>query len=262
MMPLAARVNIIGNTTHEILKELGPRQENNQVFVIDSMRMKKINLYFAFCCLPSLLAIGCSRDPKVRRARFIDSGQKYMVKSEYEAASIQFRRAAQVDPTSAEAHYDLALSLGKLGRWQESYRELQATTQIDPRNVPGHLATAEMLAGMKQFDAARREIDLVLQIEPDNYDAHLLAGNTWLAQQQYKSALEEFDTCQRLKPDKGIGFVQAGAVYLRRGTYDDAVRVLNQAIEADAAFVPGYVYLAEAHRLQNNPEAEIAALLN
>lgn len=198
----------------------------------------------------------------MRRARFIDSGQKYMVKSEYEAASIQFRRAAQVDPTSAEAHYDLALSLGKLGRWQESYRELQATTQIDPRNVPGHLATAEMLAGMKQFDAARREIDLVLQIEPDNYDAHLLAGNTWLAQQQYKSALEEFDTCQRLKPDKGIGFVQAGAVYLRRGTYDDAVRVLNQAIEADAAFVPGYVYLAEAHRLQNNPEAEIAALLN
>src|SRR6185312_16155150 len=93
-----------------------------------------LSLVVAALCLS-----GCSRDPKVLCARFIESGNKYVAKSQYDAASIQFRRAVRANPNSAEAHYDLALSLGKLGRWTEAYRELQATTQVDPKHLAAHL---------------------------------------------------------------------------------------------------------------------------
>src|SRR5690242_19860033 len=113
----------------------------------------------------AVLATGCSRDPKLRRARLIESGQRYMEKSQYESASIQFRRAVQIDSRSADAHYHLASALAKMGSWQEAYRELRATTEIDPKNIPAHLDTAEFLLAGRQTAAARDEINQVLDLD-------------------------------------------------------------------------------------------------
>src|SRR6185437_8728810 len=150
----------------------------------------RYNRVLITCCWLALSLVGCSRDPKVRSARFVESGQRYMAKSQYEAASIQFRREVQANPGSAEAHYALASSLAKLGKWADAYRELQATIQVDDKNVPAHLASAEMLIAGRQNEAARQEIDKVLKIDGNNFQAHLLLGNTWFADRNYKQALD------------------------------------------------------------------------
>lgn len=203
---------------------------------------------------------GCSRDPKVRCARFIESGNKYVAKSQYDAASIQFRRAVRANPNSAEAHYNLALTLGKLGRWTEAFRELQATTQIDPKNIAAHLAAAEILIAAKQNSGAKQEINAVLAIDANNFDAHLLLGNAWLADQEYKSALEEFAICERLQPNNVLGFTQTGVAHLRENAYLDAQADLNHAIQLNPAFAPAYLYLAQTYRLQGNFKSEISTL--
>jgi len=212
-------------------------------------------LFFAALCLN-----GCSRDPKGRSARFIESGNKYVAKSQYDAASIQFRRAVQANPNSAEAHYDLALSLGKLTRWTEAYRELQATTQIDPKHIAAHLASAEILIAARQNSGARREVNAVLAIDANNFDAHLLLGNAWLAEQEYKSALDEFATCKRLQPNNPLGFTQAGVAHLRENRYVDAQADFHDAIGVNPAFAPAYLYLAQTYRLQGDSKSEIATL--
>jgi tetratricopeptide (TPR) repeat protein len=214
-----------------------------------------LSLVVAALCLS-----GCSRDPKVLCARFIESGNKYVAKSQYDAASIQFRRAVRANPNSAEAHYDLALSLGKLGRWTEAYRELQATTQVDPKHLAAHLASAEILIAAKQNSGARQELSAVLAIDANNFDAHLLLGNTWLTEQEYKSALDEFATCQRLQPNNPLGFTQAGVAHLRENRYVDAQTNLHHAIDVNPAFAPAYIYLAQTYRLQGDSKSEMSTL--
>lgn len=208
----------------------------------------------------ALCATGCTRDPKVRCARFIQSGNKYLAKSQYEAASIQFRRAVQANPNSAEAHYDLALALGKLGRWTEAYRELRATTQIEPKHIAAHLASAEILIAAKQNSDARQEINAALAADANSFDAHLLSGNAWLAEQEYKSALDEFTTCQHLQPNNPLAFTQAGIAHLRENSYAAAESDFHNAIEVNAAFAPAYIYLAQTYRLQNDSKSEISTL--
>jgi len=211
-------------------------------------------------CLAVLCLSACSRDPKVRCARFIESGNKYFAKSQYDAATIQFRRAVQANPNSAEAHYRLALSLGKLGRWTEAYRELQATTQVDPKHIAAHLASAEILIAAKQNSGARQEINAALAIDGNNFDAHLLSGNEWVAEEEYNSAIDEFATCQRLQPNNPLAFTQSGIVHVRENNYAAAESDLYHAIKVNPAFTPAYLYLAQTYRLQGDSNSEIATL--
>jgi len=61
----------------------------------------------AVCVLAALLT-GCSRDPNVRKQKYLESGQRYFDKGQYREAAIQFENAIQVDSRFADAHYKLA----------------------------------------------------------------------------------------------------------------------------------------------------------
>src|SRR5262249_3816748 len=82
------------------------------------------NIILSAIAMLVALVPGCPSDPVGRRQRLLESGQRYFDKSEYSAASIEFRKAIQVDPKSAEAHYRLGLTYWRLQNWQESYRSL------------------------------------------------------------------------------------------------------------------------------------------
>ena len=59
----------------------------------------------------AMLAIffaGCSRNPDVAKRKYLESGMKYMDQEKYDSATIQFKKALQIDPKYAEAHYQLA----------------------------------------------------------------------------------------------------------------------------------------------------------
>ena len=62
----------------------------------------------AVCVLAALLT-GCSRDPNVRKQKYLESGQRYFDKGQYREAEIQFENAIQVDSRFADAHYKLVI---------------------------------------------------------------------------------------------------------------------------------------------------------
>src|SRR5271170_6564793 len=77
---------------------------------------------------------GCSRDPNVRKQKYLESGERYFAKDQYAAASIQFRNALQVDPQFPAAHYQLARTYLKLQEWNNGYQELERTVELEPQN--------------------------------------------------------------------------------------------------------------------------------
>src|ERR1700721_3637492 len=92
----------------------------------------------AVCFLAALLT-GCSRDPNIRKQKYLESGQRYFDKGQYREAAIQFENAIQVDPRFADAHYKLALTAVKLQQWPGAYQELSTTIQIQPDQYAAHL---------------------------------------------------------------------------------------------------------------------------
>src|ERR1700694_510031 len=116
----------------------------------------------AVCVLAALLT-GCSKDPNVRKQKYLESGQRYYDKGQYREAEIQFENAIQVDSHFADAHYKLALAALKLQQWPTAYQELTTTIQIQPDQYAAHLDMANLLILGRQFNDAKEHLDLLAQ---------------------------------------------------------------------------------------------------
>ena len=65
------------------------------------------NRYFvamatALAAVLLIAATGCKGNPETAKKKYLESGQSYVEKKQYDAAVIQFKKAIQVDPKYAE----------------------------------------------------------------------------------------------------------------------------------------------------------------
>ena len=100
------------------------------------------------------LFAGCSRNPEVRKKKFLDSGNAYFDKGQYREANIEYQNAIQVDPKFADAHYRLAQSLMKQGDFSHAYQELVRAVEFDPSNWKAQLDLGNLLLAGRQFQQA------------------------------------------------------------------------------------------------------------
>ena len=107
------------------------------------MRPSSAFRLFVSLLLVSLL-LGCSRDPNVRKQKYLESGQRYFEKGKYREAAIQFSNAIQVDPRFAEGHYQLAQADLKLQQWMPAYQELGRTLELQPQHFQARLDLANL----------------------------------------------------------------------------------------------------------------------
>ena len=94
--------------------------------------------------LLAVALVGCSKNPDVAKKKYLESGMKYMEQEKYDSAIIQFRKAIQIDPKFADAHYQLAEADLKLQHNQEAFREMSQTVELDPNNFKARVALGGM----------------------------------------------------------------------------------------------------------------------
>src|SRR5579862_2631938 len=118
------------------------------------MRFPAIHKYCLLILAVALLA-GCSRDPNVRKQKYLNSGEKYFNKGKFQEAIIEYRNALDIDPRFAAAHYQLARAYMSSRNPDAAYRELQETVTIEPKNSDAQLELASLLVSGRQFDQAQ-----------------------------------------------------------------------------------------------------------
>src|SRR5579864_4946102 len=128
------------------------------------------------------LLVGCSRDPNVRKQKYLESGQRFYDKGKYHEAAIQFGNAVQVDPHYVDAHYQLARTYLKLQDWIRAYQELARTLEMQPENYRARLDIADLLIAFHSLPEAKEHIDLLLARQPKDPEAHIALAN-WNAAQ-------------------------------------------------------------------------------
>jgi len=210
----------------------------------------------------SILAVvaGCSHDPSVRRDKLIASAEQYYNKAQYDAASIQLRRAVQLDRRSAEAHYRLGLTYLKMGNPQGAYNELLTSLQLSPNHVGARLALAELMFTSHQSSHAREQVEYVLRQNSNNVSAHQLLGRIDAADKQYEEALRQFEQCQRLDPKNVSAIADAGLIQTVLRRYREAEASFQRAIDQNPSFVLAYLDAAQVYRIQNDSDDELKVL--
>jgi len=188
---------------------------------------------FVLAILAVTLFAGCSRDPNVRKQKYLASGKRYFEKKDYRAASIQFQNAIQIDPKYSDAHYQLALTDLQLRDWRGGYGELMRTIDLAPDNAQAQIVLGNLLLAARQFDQAQQHADLVLQKDPKNVDAHMLRAVALSQQQQTDASLKEMQTAIDLDPARAPSYLNMGALEINAKDAAAAEESFKKAVEVD-----------------------------
>jgi len=194
--------------------------------------------------------VGCSRDPNVRKQKYLESGKRYFEKGKYREAAIQYSNSLQVDSNFTAAHYELARTYMKMQSWNSAYDELMKTLRLDPNNLDAHLDLGNLLLAAKRLDRARDEASLVLAKDPNNAGAHALIANLKQAGGDSPAAIQEMQTAISLSPKKPEQYLNLGLLQIQARDLAAAEASFKKSVEIDPKYVNGVSALGTLYQMQ------------
>ncbi|MBZ5570382.1 MAG: tetratricopeptide repeat protein [Acidobacteriia bacterium] len=179
-----------------------------------------------------LLAIlpACSRDPNVRKQKFFQSGQRYFEKGQYHEAALQFGNALRIDPSYADAHYQLAQSCLKSQQWSCAFQEFSQTIELQPENSQARIELANLLIMGRNFPQAREQTDLLLKQWPNDPGVHVVVSNLLGNEGNFAGALTEMQKAIALDPNRWESFVSLGLLQVKNNQADAAETSFKSAV--------------------------------
>lgn len=210
----------------------------------DSKRMGRVS---AVACLTTaaLLAMGCTRDPNVRKVKYLESGKTYAAQGKEKEAVIQFSNAIKIDPRYAAAHFELAKMDLKLGSAMSAFTELRRTVALDPQNVEARIDLGQLLLSARQYPQSIEQAQAVLAINPKNADAYSLLSGTALATGDHEGALKNIQQALAIDPNRGAFHAQLGMIQgSNPAMTHEAEDQLRQAVTLDPKNAPAHIVLS------------------
>jgi tetratricopeptide (TPR) repeat protein len=214
----------------------------------------------------ALWLTGCSRDPNVRKQKYLDSGEKYFAQGNYREAAIQYANAIQIDSRLAQAHYDLGQAYLKLGDTNRAYQELSRTVELAPDNYRAHTDLANLLVTVRNPDGtppadtlkqAKAHLDILREAQPNTPETHEAWANYDAAQNQIAPAMQEMQQAISAGPNRSESYLLLAIFQLRSNLPEQAEDNFKKATEVDPKAMNAQLALGGFYQSRNRlPEAE------
>ena len=111
------------------------------------------------------------------------------------------RALVAVEPTNADAHYNLGMALSDLGEFDTAQLHLLKVIHLDPDNVNALVALGVALYRAGDPSAARRRLEQALALDPENGHAHRNLAAVLARSNERGPAIEHMRKAYRLLPD-------------------------------------------------------------
>jgi tetratricopeptide (TPR) repeat protein len=118
-----------------------------------------------------------------------------------EDAATAFRSALQLDPTLAEAHYQLAQLAERSGAPAAAEAGYRETLRYAPHHAAAHARLGLLLARANRLPEAAEQLQAAVRLAPGDVDARANLGNVFLLQGQPRDAITCYEEVLRVRPN-------------------------------------------------------------
>lgn len=183
-----------------------------------------------------------------------------MQKKSYELGLKVLNEGVRNLPQSPRIHYERALFLNNLERYDLARDDFETTKQLAPEGEFAFLADGQegLLGGnIPQAVRAARE---GVQRYPDNYILLQMLGEALIhagaapGQPDFREALAALEKSVALHPEYARSQTALGKLYLMENRVDDAIVHLEAARRLDPSETSVYSHLATAYRRKGEPQ--------
>jgi len=187
--------------------------------------------------MPGLTSADCLRLAKV----LLEDRQR-------DPAEVVLQHGIGMSPESAEAHYDLGLLLLDKSQFEDATRELGRAAQMDPESPPYSMRLAESLILWKHFGAALEFLMAVKDRFESLPDYGYKIGLTYYGLHQFPRAIAQFERIAREQPELDTAQFFLGNSYGGVGDLEKAESHYRRAIQLQPRNAPYYTALAQVLR--------------
>jgi TolB-like protein/Tfp pilus assembly protein PilF/predicted Ser/Thr protein kinase len=191
-------------------------------------------------------------DPTLAEAHVSLAFVTYSFDWDWRGGEQEFKRAIELDPDYATAHYWYALYLGQLGRVDEQLVEAQRALDVEPLSLIGTYSLGLGYYFGRHFDLAREFARKTLEITPTFPPALRLLGSVNLADNRDQEGIAEMRQLHDLAPANSLHTALFAYAEARAGRRHEAEEVLAALIRrSKTEYVPaaniafGYVGLGD-----------------
>jgi TolB-like protein/DNA-binding winged helix-turn-helix (wHTH) protein/Flp pilus assembly protein TadD len=160
---------------------------------------------------------------------------------DWDGADVSLKKAAMLEPGSAEVAHGRAYLARRLGRLDEAIELYKLSIALDPLRANSHLALADELYHVGRYEEAMAALEKAEELNPQLSSLHLTRGKVLFSQGRQQEALAEMEKetgeWQRLSGE-ALAYYALG----RRAESDNALNKLIATHQNDAAFQIAEVY--------------------
>jgi serine/threonine protein kinase/Flp pilus assembly protein TadD len=161
-------------------------------------------------------------DDSLAEAHEISGNLKFMYEWDWNGAEAEFRRAMELNPSSAGAHFFYSDFLISVGRMEEARAEMGRAQEFDPLNFGFQCFSGWHLLYQHRPDEAIEQLQKALRIEPNYSSARMGLWGAFYQKKLYEEAMAE---ARRFFAALGDGEVETAlAKGYARGGYRGAMR--------------------------------------
>jgi tetratricopeptide (TPR) repeat protein len=143
-------------------------------------------------------------------------------------AERQYKRAIELNPSSASAHERYATYLQTIGRFEDALAERNLTLSLDPRSPFRIANTGYPLYYAGRYDEAIRRFRQALEADSRFYWANLWIGQALVEQRRYPEAIAEIERAVTLSERNTRVIATLGNTYGLAGRRVEAQAILNE----------------------------------
>jgi choline-sulfatase len=115
-------------------------------------------------------------------------------------AVAEFKKAIELDPANAPAHFDLASSYFRLHQPADAIQQFKAALAIEPWYTRADEALADLYIQNKDFTQARAHLNHMLSVDPNSFTAHFNLGVLAAMQENWTEAQRQLAAAVRADP--------------------------------------------------------------
>jgi len=154
-------------------------------------------------------------------------------------AEKEYRRAIELNPNYATAHYHYSYLLAELGRFEEAIREATEALSRDPMSALLNAGLAFVLLLARKLDQCIEQALTATEVDPNMTLCYWILGTAYEQQGKYRDAIETHEKCIALGGAVAFSKVFIGRAYAKSGEREKAWDVLRELQElSKTRYVP------------------------
>ena len=197
-------------------------------------------------------------DPELGEAHCTAAHGKFVYDFDWTGAEAEFKRALELNPSSADT-YDLYGRLcSALERFDEAIALQQRARELDPLSHQSDLATAFLRAG--RYDEALEAANHAIALNRDYARGHSTLGWSLFGKGRFDEGLVALERAVALSPGDTLWLAQLGQAYALAGNVDQARDILRDLEEQSRRRYVSPYHLAYVHTGLGQQERAIDCL--